>query len=164
VLVRPLDPGERDLAEALGRLTLDAYREHFPDIDDDPYGDELQDVATRAEVAVVLVALDDERLLGGVTYVPAGNNPMREHDLDDVPSIRMLAVATAARGMGAGEALTVACVERARAEGSIEIVLHSSTTMTTAHRLYQRVGFRRAEELDWQPEPDLLLMGFRMRL
>ena len=89
---------------------------------------------------------------------------MREHQLDDAASIRMLAVDAAARGRGAGEALTVACIDQARAEGCREIVLHSETTMTAAHRLYGRLGFRRAEELDWYPEPDLLLMGFRMDL
>jgi hypothetical protein len=32
--------------------------------------------------------------------------------------------------------------------------------MTTAHRIYGRLGFERAEHLDWSPVPGFLLMAF----
>jgi hypothetical protein len=36
--------------------------------------------------------------------------------------------------------------------------------MTTARRLYERLGFRRDESLDLWPEPDFILLGFRLTL
>jgi ribosomal protein S18 acetylase RimI-like enzyme len=79
--------------------------------------------------------------------------------------IRMLAVDPGAQGRGVGSALAVACVERARTEeGTKRVVLCSQQAMTTAHRLYARLGFERAPELDWYPLPEVLLWGFRLDL
>jgi ribosomal protein S18 acetylase RimI-like enzyme len=148
---------------ALGRLTLEAYRPHG--ILSPEYSAELLDVGTRADVATVLVAVDrgqDGELLGGVTYVPPGPNPLSEHTEHDVASIRMLAVADHARRRGVGMALTQAVLERARADGAEAVVLHSVPTMTAAHRLYESVGFGRDASLDWWPEPEVECLGFRL--
>ena len=76
----------------------------------------------------------------------------------------MLAVAPEAQGRGVGEALSRACVARARAAGRGQILLHSTDRMTTAHRLYERLGFARDASLDWEPLPGFWLRGFRLRL
>jgi hypothetical protein len=36
--------------------------------------------------------------------------------------------------------------------------------MTSAHRIYERLGFRRAPERDWSPVPGVDLMAFALRL
>jgi hypothetical protein len=36
--------------------------------------------------------------------------------------------------------------------------------MTTAHGIYQRLGFTRDPNLDWWPEPNIELLGFRLHL
>ena len=147
---------------ALARLTVDPYRPHGAVSDDD--GAELAGVAGRAAAATVLVAVDaDDEVLGGITYVPPGQNPLAEHDEDEVASIRMLAVADGARRRGVGMALTEATLARARAGGASGVVLHSVPTMTGAHRLYEGVGFVREPALDWCPEPDVECLGFRLR-
>ncbi len=153
VTVREVAAGE---VEALGRLTVAAYRE-VPGFDaGEDYMAELGDVARRAALAVVLVAVDAHgRLLGGATYVP-GPGPYFEWD--DSPDrrndagIRMLAVAGDARGHGVGTALVRACLARARADGRARIWLHTTPEMTAAHRIYEREGFRRAPEADWTGE------------
>ena len=110
--IRPVRPEE---ADELGEITRTAYMElpgHVPEPD---YEAELADVRTRAEKALVLVAVDDDgTLLGGVTFVPDGTSPLAEHDVPDASSIRMLAVAGAAQGRGVGEALVRDCIDRAR--------------------------------------------------
>jgi hypothetical protein len=40
----------------------------------------------------------------------------------------------------------------------------TSARIVAPHRLYRRLGFRRDPALDWEPEPDLWLRGFRLRL
>ena len=152
---------------ALGELTVAAYASVDPSTLEGAYAEELRDVAGRAAGADVLVAVegdDDGPILGGVTYVPDPSSPSAEFAEPDAASIRMLAVATEARGRGAGEALASACIERARAAGRGQIVLHSTDRMTVAHRLYGRLGFVRDPSLDWEPVPDLSLRGFRLRL
>ena len=101
-------------------------------------------------------------MLGGITYVPPGPNPMAEHVEDGVASIRMLAVSDRARRRGVGLALTEAVLERARADGAVGMVLHSTPPMTAAHRLYEGLGFVREPAIDWWPEPTVECMGFRI--
>jgi ribosomal protein S18 acetylase RimI-like enzyme len=151
---------------ALGQLTVEAYAAADPAVMFGDYADELRDVAGRAAGADVLAAVDEEggEVLGGVTYVPGPSSPAAEFTEADAAGIRMLAVAPAARRRGVGEALTVACIERAQAAGRRHILLHSTDLMADAHRLYQRLGFVRDPSLDWEGEPGLWLRGFRLQL
>ena len=149
---------------ALGELTLAAYAAIDPSVVSRDYADELRDVAGRAAVAEVLVAVVDGAVLGGVTYVPDRTSPAAEFAEDDTAGIRMLAVDAGARRRGVGEALVRACIDRATTADRRQIVLHSTDRMTAAHRLYDRLGFTRDPWLDWEGEPGLWLRGYRLRL
>ena len=149
---------------AVGELTVAAYVAVDPSVVDADYATELRDVAGRADGVDILGAVEDDRVVGAVTYVPGPDSPAAEFTDRDGAGIRMLAVAGDAQGRGIGEALTRACIERARTQGRGQVILHSTDRMTTAHRLYQRMGFRRDPAIDWEPEPGLLLRGFRLRL
>ncbi|MFB7246927.1 GNAT family N-acetyltransferase [Streptomyces populi] len=121
----------------------------------DAYLGRLRDVAGRAAVAEVLVAVEGDRVLGSVTFAADGS-PMADSARAGEAEIRMLAVAREARGRGAGEALVRACVGRARAaEGCARLVLSTQRTMHSAHRLYERLGFTRTPDRDWNPFPEL---------
>jgi GNAT superfamily N-acetyltransferase len=152
---------------AAGDLVVDAYQAIEPFGLGD-YADELRDVGARAVDADVLVALDDDgSVLGAVTYVPGPGSSVAEFTEADAAGIRMLAVSLKGQGRGVGRALVEACVDRARGAGKTQIVLHTTDWMTTAHRLYERLGFRRDESIDWQPEPhemengEFWLRGYR---
>ena len=110
---------------ALGELTVEAYAAADPAVMHGDYADELRDVAGRAAAADVLAAVDEEggEVLGGVTYVPGPSSPAAEFTEADAAGIRMLAVAPSARRRGVGEALTVACIERAQAAGRRHVLL-----------------------------------------
>ena len=71
----------------------------------------------------------------------------------------MLVVDRAARGRGVGELLVTTCLERARAAGKRRMVISTDPRMSSAHRLYERLGFSRLPERDWSPMPgtDLLV-------
>ncbi|MFE2418330.1 GNAT family N-acetyltransferase [Streptomyces hokutonensis] len=154
IAIRQVAPAEYD---TLGEITAQAYlQDGLLDFgESDWYLGELRDVAKRAAAAEVLVALDGEQVLGGVTFVPSGG-PMADLATAGEAEIRMLAVARAARGRGAGEALVRACVERARAtDGCVRVILSTQRTMHAAHRIYERLGFTRTPERDWNPIPEL---------
>lgn len=162
--VRPIRPDEH---AALGELTVAAYARVDPGTLQRDYADELRDVAGRAAGAEVLVAVDEDAggaLVGGVTYVPGPGSPSAEFSEPDAAGMRMLAVAAEAQRRGVGEALTRACIDRARAAGRRTLLLHSTDRMVAAHRLYERLGFARDRSLDWEVEPGLWLRGFRLRL
>lgn len=178
MLIRPV---RLDDHHAVGELTVAAYAGVEPATLETGYDDELRDVAARSAGVDILVAVDDEpddslddgrgsgngaagRILGAVTYVPGPGSPAAEFTDQDAAGIRMLAVAVDARRRGVGEALTLACIERARAAGRRQVILHSTDNMTAAHQLYRRLGFERDTTLDWEGEPGLWLRGFRLRL
>ena len=152
---------------AVGELTAAAY------LDDgllaggagDPYLARLRDAADRAEHAEVLVAAEvaEDTVLGAVTFAAPGTR-YAELAGPDEGEFRMLAVAPAARGRGVAEALVRACLERARGLGLRRVVICSQPAMTTAHRLYGRLGFQRVPERDWEPVPDLTLWVFTVDL
>ena len=138
--VRQIRPEEY---EALGVLTVAAYRGLLGNDLSLGYASELADVAGRAAVVEVLVAVDDQgRLEGGVTYI-AGPGPLAWFDGPLDAGMRMLAVAPAAQGRGVAAALLAACVARARGAGNTRLLLHTTAPMTAAHRLYERAGFHR---------------------
>jgi GNAT superfamily N-acetyltransferase len=161
VIVRPVAPDELD---ALGEITVQAYREVGET--DEPYYAELRNVAARAAVVPVLVAVDAStgRLLGGLTYVPGPDGPYAEGDFGDAATIRMLAVAPDARGRGAGRALVEAAISRARADRRPSIGIFTRPFMAAAQSLYESLGFVREPELDWEFEPGERLLAYRLVL
>lgn len=160
VAVRPARPDE---LEAVGRLTLDAYVADGGITPEHPYAATLLDAGARARDAVLLVAESDGALLGTVTYVRPGT-PLAEIGGPDEAEVRTLAVSPDARGQGVGRLLSDECVRLARAEGCGAVVLSSRPSMAAAHRLYERMGFTRTPERDWNPRPDIDLVAFRLPL
>jgi len=148
---------------AIGRLTVAAY-DPFLLGPEDFYRARLADTATRdAEAEVWVAAGADESVLGAVTVCPPGS-PWREIAHEGEGEFRMLAVAPAAQGRGVGRALTGLVIDRARDDGDRSIVLSSLDLMTTAHRLYESLGFVRAPERDWRPQPDVSLLVYTLEL
>lgn len=155
--VRPARPGESD---QVGRLTVAAYLADGMVDPAGPYAAELGNARRRATDAELLVAVDpDGTLLGTVTVCRPGS-PLAEVSRPGELEFRMLAVSPCARRRGVGEALVSTVLRQADNVGASRVVLCSAEHMSTAHRLYTRMGFIRLPERDWRPVPDLLLLAF----
>ena len=154
VAVRPAHTSELGL---IGELTVAAYAEFVSP--EHRYADHLRDAVTRAREAELYVALLDEVLVGTVTYCRQGS-PWGEIAQPGEGEFRMLAVRRAARGRGVAEALVSLCLERSRELGYHAVVLSTLPEMAGAHRLYERMGFRRLPDRDWSPEEDVELISF----
>jgi ribosomal protein S18 acetylase RimI-like enzyme len=148
---------------ATGELTSEAYAaDGFVPAGSD-YGDVLRNAADRATNAELWVAVDGFDLLGTVTYCAPGST-YREISRDGEGEFRMLAVSPKARGLGLGTALTQHCIQRSRDLGLSRLVLCSASYMTTAHHLYDRLGFTRTPNRDWSPLPTVQLYAFALDL
>jgi ribosomal protein S18 acetylase RimI-like enzyme len=159
VVIRQIKPEEY---EAAGELVVDAYRT-LGDAGDEFYERQLRDVAGRVAGSEVLVAEMAGRLVGSVTFV-GGPSALTEVDDPDAGTIRMLAVSANARGRGVGEALVAACIDHAVRSGRRRVRLDTRTSMTSAQRLYERLGFRRDAEHDWSPAPGIFLLSYVLDL
>lgn len=141
---------------AAGALTAEAYHADRLIDDGDEYRDELLDAGRRSREATLLVALQSvpggaSVVVGTVTLAPHGSSYAEVAEPGEV-EIRMLAVAPEARRQGVAEALMRACLREAVVLGSRIVVLSTLDAMVGAHRLYERLEFRRVPERDWHHE------------
>ncbi len=158
VAVRPAHTSE---LAVIGELTVDSYAEFVSP--DDPYAAHLRDAVTRAREAELYVALLDDVLVGTVTYCPQGS-PWCELAQPGEGEFRMLAVRPSARRRGVAESLVSVCLERSSELGYDAVVLSTLPEQQPAHRLYERMGFRRLPERDWSPVEGITLLAFRATL
>ncbi len=151
-----------DELQRAGEVCADAYRtDGFSSAE---YEQQLLDATGRALSAAVLVAVSETGiLLGTVTYV-ASDGPVAEIRYDHEAELRMLAVAPGCRGAGIGATLARAAIQRAREDALSGVVISTAAPMRAAHRLYERVGFRRNQARDWSPHPGLLLDVYELTL
>ncbi|HET7689413.1 MAG TPA: GNAT family N-acetyltransferase [Nocardioidaceae bacterium] len=153
-----------DELSAAGAVVVDAYRAGgFLDDAEKGYAAKLADTASRARDAELYVAVSDGTVVGCVTYCPFGS-PWGEIAQPGEGEFRMLGVASSARGQGIGLALTELCLSRSRDLGYAAVVLSSLPAMTAAHRMYERLGFVRLPERDWEPQPSIRLWAYRLTL
>jgi predicted N-acetyltransferase YhbS len=152
--------------EAIRELTLSAYQEYAAVMLAHWEGSKQSILATLAAVspAEQLVAEQDDTLVGTVLLLPAGiplTRPTGLHTTLTWPEIRLLAVAPAARGHGVGAALVRECLRRGRQAGAAAVTLHTTDMMPVAQAMYQRMGFERAPQLDFEPSPGITIKGYR---
>lgn len=141
--VRPVRAHERD---AVGKLTLAAY-DAVGRVSDE-YRTSLADVAGRQDdESVVLVAVEDDRVLGSVTVVSACSDHF-EHGSHGDGGFRMLAVDPAAQGRGVARALLAATVAHARDHGWRRLTITTMEWMHGAQAMYDRAGYVRRPDLD----------------
>jgi predicted N-acetyltransferase YhbS len=149
---------------AIGAATVAAY-EPLLGTTEASYVERLRNAEARDREAELWVAVapDDRDVLGTVTLCREGS-PWREIGAADEGEFRMLAVAPHAQGQGVGEALVRHVLDRFREEGAVAVVLSSTPGMAAAHRLYERLGFGRCPERDWEPMPGVELIAYRLEL
>jgi ribosomal protein S18 acetylase RimI-like enzyme len=153
-----VQPARPDEFGAIAELTVRVYVDGG--LATDGYTAELADVAGRSARAELLVVRDEEgTVVGSVALVLSGDFG-EVTTSEEEAAFRMLVVDPAARGRGIGELLVTTCMDRARAAGKRRMVLSTGSAMTAAHRLYDRLGFRRLPERDWTPVPGIDLMVY----
>ena len=88
-------------------------------------------------------------LIGMIILVPPGA-AARQVARDAEAEVHLLAVHPDARRSGVGRALVTALVELAAARGFEQLLLSTQESMHSAHALYERGGFARFPERDWE--------------
>ena len=151
-----------DELDAAGAVVRDAYAADGFAVGG--YLETLADARSRADDATVAVAVDERgAVLGTVTFALPGSR-WAELSRPGESAFRAPGVAPDARGRGVGEALTRWCMEESRRVGSTRLVICSLDVMHAAHRLYGRLGFSRRPDLDWTPDPGVVLLAFSLDL
>jgi ribosomal protein S18 acetylase RimI-like enzyme len=164
--IRDARADDRDAVEA---VTLAAYQQYAAVMPAlwEGYRQNIVSTLAAAPPDVQIVAENSGRIVGSVLLYRTGTviaRPGGDSLTLASPEVRLLAVAPAARGKGVGDALMRECVARSRASGAESLTLHTTDMMQAAVRLYERMGFVRAPEIDFQPAPGIVVKGFRLDL
>jgi ribosomal protein S18 acetylase RimI-like enzyme len=154
---------------AVAALTLAAYGEYAAKMEPEAWAglEGAVRAALASEDAAVqrIVAERDGAIVGSVMlYPPAADAYGGYTEAAAWPELRLLAVAPSARGVGVGKALVAECVRRARAMGAPALGLHTSRSMEVALGMYERMGFVRAPEHDFQPPGAELVTAYQLPL
>jgi GNAT superfamily N-acetyltransferase len=112
----------------------------------------------------LLVALSPEGKItgavvyfGDMQYYGSGGTATREKNAG---GFRFLAVDPLARGNGVGKLLTNACIQKTRDRKLNQLIIHTTNAMKTAWKMYEGLGFKRSEDLDFI-QGELQVFGFR---
>jgi predicted N-acetyltransferase YhbS len=166
LLIRGARDSDRD---AIRELTLAAYQEYaaLMPLHWEGYRQGILQALAEVKPAEQLVADLDGVIVGTVLLYPAGSVFTTRGGKTVTltwPEIRLLAVAPSARGGGVGATLVRECIRRAQRSGAGALTLHTTDLMRSAMRLYERLSFVRAPELDFYPTPDFPVKGYRLQL
>ncbi|RDY69078.1 GNAT family N-acetyltransferase [Halobacillus sp. SY10] len=156
---------EEELLE-IRKLRMVAYEDHIGSIPDEHWNALKKAVSSEADQQPgvdLIVAEVNGNILGSVALFPAKTDAYEGYvDVLDYPEIRVLAVIPQARGKGIASSLIEECILRAKAKGYSEIGLHTGDFMKDAIALYERNGFERLPEHDFEPANDgIIVKAFR---
>ena len=158
--------------EEIGKLMVQVYSQlkGFPKQDEQPsYYKMLAGIgefAKKPETELLVALSPDNQIKGGVVYFSdmqyygSGGTATQEKN---AAGFRLLAVDGSARGQGIGKLLTNECIRKAKAKQLSQVIIHSTKAMQTAWRMYESMGFKRSEDLDFL-QGELPVYGFRLFL
>jgi predicted N-acetyltransferase YhbS len=145
--VRAAEPAERDAVLAVMEAANAEHRSLMQPEVYDHYLRNLRDLVTADRGVQITIAGLGLRLVGAVAFIAdAGMSGDDRHRR--WATLRALAVDPAVRGAGIGQRLVGWCIGQARQHDAPAIYLHSAIFQATAHRLYERLGFKRMPERD----------------
>ncbi|MEI4770266.1 GNAT family N-acetyltransferase [Psychrobacillus sp. FJAT-51614] len=147
---------------------LAAYNEHAPKIPDEHWKVLKQSILSDRDLqpgVERMVAEIDGEIVGSVAlFSPEikAYEGLLEGELD-YPELRMLAISPQARGKGVATALINECIQRAKTKGFSSMGLHTADFMENAIKLYDRLGFERLPQFDFEPTNDgIVVKAFRI--
>jgi GNAT superfamily N-acetyltransferase len=158
--------------QTIGNLLVKVYShlDGFPKPSEQPRYYEMLGNAgslTQHPGTEIIVAADNSERIAGVVvyfsdmqYYGSGGTATSEKNTS---GFRLLGVDPHVRGAGIGKLLTQACIDRARKQKRKQLIIHTTQAMQTAWRMYEGIGFKRSEDLDFM-QGTLAVYGFRLTL
>jgi ribosomal protein S18 acetylase RimI-like enzyme len=172
--IRPARPEEY---QTIGKMLVSAYvalpgmpaRTDVSTPEVSNYYDRLANVGGRAALpglTVFVAESEDGRLAASIDFIAdmsqyGADGPVSK--LTDAAAVRLLAVDDAFRGRNIGRTMTCFCIDRARGLGKTRLVLHTTKLMQAAWTIYERLGFVRYPEIDFQ-QAGIHVHGFQLGL
>ncbi|MFD2446991.1 GNAT family N-acetyltransferase [Bacillus sp. CGMCC 1.16607] len=153
---------KKEMHKIIREQRIEAYREYIEVLPADHWNaleKAISSTIDEQEGVELIVAMLHEKVVGSVALFPAKVNAYEGFIGElDYPEIRMLAVNSEARGKGAASALISECIRRTKEKGFNAIGLHTGEFMKNAISLYERFGFERLPQFDFEPANDGIIV------
>ncbi|HKC34519.1 MAG TPA: GNAT family N-acetyltransferase [Chitinophagaceae bacterium] len=168
-IIRNARPSE---FEEIGKLMTHVYSqlEGFPKESEQPAYykmlSNIGDLTKRPETELLVAVPSDDRIAGAVVYFSdmkfygSGGIATKEQN---AAGFRLLAVDPLTRGQGIGKLLVNECIRKTKDKKLYQVIIHTTMAMQTAWRMYENIGFKRSEDLDFM-QGKLSVYGFRLLL
>jgi GNAT superfamily N-acetyltransferase len=156
--------------EEIGKLMVLVYSqlEGFPKESEQPNYYKILanigDLTTNPDTELLVAVSSDNKIVGGVVYFGdmqyygSGGIATKEQNTS---GFRLLAVDPMTRDKGIGKLLINDCIQKAKDKKQHQLIIHSTKAMQTAWKMYERLGFKRSEDLDFM-QGELPVFGFRL--
>lgn len=165
IQIRLARMGER---EALSSLTRDAYSEFKESADPtfwSNYMISIHETLTKQEEIDRIVLELDGKLAACVILCPPYEKQMGDRIIKNpCPEMRLLAVSQQQRNKGLAGRLIDFCEAKAKEDGFESMSLHTTQLMLTAKAMYERRGYERFPEIDFEPVPGFTVWGFKKEI
>lgn len=158
--------------EGVGNLLVQVYSalEGFPKIQEQPeYYDMLKDVGNltaNPDIELIVAVSERQEIGGAVVYY----NDIKDYGSGGTATkqknscgFRLLGVDAKMRGLGLGKKLVEFCIDKGKKSTSQTMIIHTTDAMQLAWKMYERLGFERAHDLDFM-QGKLAVFGFRLPL
>ncbi len=160
---------KQDELQKIREQRVQAYRDHTNAIPTEHWQALKKAISSEADqqpgVELIVAELEGD-IVGSVALFPAKTDAYEGYvDVLDYPELRVLAVAPEARGKGVASALIDECIRRTKAKGYDTLGLHTGEFMKDAISLYERYGFQRLPQHDFEPANDgVIVKAFHLPL
>jgi len=156
---------------AIGQFMVNVYAQlkGFPTAEEQPeYYKMLANVGsftTKLGTELLVATSSEGKIVGAVVYFAdmryygSGGTATRERGA----GFRLLAVDPEERGKGVGKLLTTECIQKATQSNAGQLIIHTTMAMQNAWKMYEQLGFKRSEDLDFM-QGALAVFGFRLML
>lgn len=148
---------------------VNAYSEHASFIPKTHWQALKSAISSEADCAPgveLIVAELDGQIVGSVALFPAKTDAYEGYVEEmNYPEIRLLAVDPHVRGKGVATALITECIKRSKEKGHDSIGLHTADFMKDAIKLYDKMGFTRLPQYDFEPAGDgIIVKAFQLAI
>jgi GNAT superfamily N-acetyltransferase len=126
----------------------------------------IGDLTNKPETELLIAVSNDDIIAGGVVYFGnmmyygSGGTATMEKQAS---GFRLLAVDPLLRRKGIGKLLTIECIQKAKNKNQDKIVIHTTKAMQVAWQMYEKLGFKKSEDLDFM-QGELPVFGFKLVL
>lgn len=111
-----------------------------------------------------LIVSVDGRIAGSVLLCPPNDRKFGLAQFQNpYPEMRLLGILPEFRNKGIANLLIDECESRTKQSGFDAITLHTTVLMQTAKAMYERRGYVRFPEIDFEPVPNFIVWGYIKR-